>query len=890
MVLRPVVALFVVAALSCGISFAQEEIEVPPGYTLLDDMIVPLGDSSFGGPKWPGGVVPYEFDANVSTTNRGLALVAMAEWSAVANVTFVPKTTETNFLHILSSNATTSCGGSQVGMIGGQQNLTMICWTTKYVICHELGHTLGLLHEQSRSDRNTYMTINTANITAGAAANFAIDTNSVNATAYDPLSIMHYGATAFSNNGQPTITLLPPYTSFQSQIGQRNYMTTLDAQGMQARYGVAKAPQILQVNNGFLQPGANVIEIIGRRFFAGSPTSSGVQGSVVKVNGVAVPTVFVDPTTLNATINPANYPGAQHLIVEVDNPAPAGGLSNWALVHIGTPMSAGAYAITDFDSQGPRGTYTFPSPAHATGDPEFVSVNAGAAPDRQITVDYANGLGMPTTGSQYLRIPGRGTINLPLGGTVSLPGAAATANQAILRMPIGRTLGFAWDWYRNEAQNSVSYNDGFSVDLVDAAGNRVRNLLRGDTAAPTSPSGATQTRSTYGYGGQDTFNNGPQWFAADLPDGAQYLYLAITVWNGGDDSYPSEFVLDSFAVANDSVSFEGQTPCTYTVPTPLNPAFGAIGLDNASWNGAGAASNNKATVDRANGLGMPTAGNRYLRVAANGGSITPPASNLMPLPLTGANATANQVWISIPVGAEAIQFDWDFYAAETTTSAAPYIDGLNIDIVRPNGTRSVNLVSVNTQAAQVTPLTLDGGLCTDPANGAWDTGSTGAQKFAGIFGAVPAGSKLSITCWNGGDNQGSSQAVIDNIVFLRNSGAFNLRFASQAGSGSLQLTVQEGDQSGQFFFTGITTTAGSFPHGWFPGGSSFGISLSLPELFSEAGAGTVPFFGTLDQQLSNVFEIPAGVPPGLTLYAASALFTSGGQFVRSSLPVVYTTP
>lgn len=76
---------------------------------------------------------------------------------------------------------------------------------------HEIGHALGLFHEQSRPDRDEYVTIKQQNIRSGAAGNFAkysreyIDTHG---TPYDYGSIMHYRATAFSANGQPTIVPL----------------------------------------------------------------------------------------------------------------------------------------------------------------------------------------------------------------------------------------------------------------------------------------------------------------------------------------------------------------------------------------------------------------------------------------------------------------------------------------------------------------------------------------------------------------------------------------------------------------------------------------------------------------------------------------------------------
>ena len=68
---------------------------IPEGYMLIEgDIIVPEGfygpapHGTFASNLWPGGVVPYEFDANVSAPRQAAMLVAMADWEAVATVDF----------------------------------------------------------------------------------------------------------------------------------------------------------------------------------------------------------------------------------------------------------------------------------------------------------------------------------------------------------------------------------------------------------------------------------------------------------------------------------------------------------------------------------------------------------------------------------------------------------------------------------------------------------------------------------------------------------------------------------------------------------------------------------------------------------------------------------
>ena len=79
-------------------------------------------------------------------------------------------------------------------MIGGAQEMNIVNWTQKYIIAHEIGHALGLIHEHCRNDRDQYVTILLENIDAGDENNFDIEVASVPYGAYDFDSVMHYAA------------------------------------------------------------------------------------------------------------------------------------------------------------------------------------------------------------------------------------------------------------------------------------------------------------------------------------------------------------------------------------------------------------------------------------------------------------------------------------------------------------------------------------------------------------------------------------------------------------------------------------------------------------------------------------------------------------------------
>ena len=192
-------------------------------------------------PAWTGGNVFYTFDASVSPAKQKAFLDGAAEWAMFANLHFIPRTSQANYITI-RENPLLSGGQSAVGMVGGQQFLEIGpgAWS-RAVICHEIGHALGLVHEHQRSDRDSFVTILTNNILPGSEANFVKLANSLNTGAYDFLSVMHYRRDAFSVSPGVlnTIQPLPAYAQFLDLIGQQydQVLSPDDRAGLAAKYG-----------------------------------------------------------------------------------------------------------------------------------------------------------------------------------------------------------------------------------------------------------------------------------------------------------------------------------------------------------------------------------------------------------------------------------------------------------------------------------------------------------------------------------------------------------------------------------------------------------------------------------------------------------------------------
>lgn len=189
----------------------------------IDFAVVITGDQF----RWHDGIIPYTIDPNLNNQER--INIAIAHWQERTCIKFVPRSSEPNFVHFRPANGCMS----SVGMIGGQQDIGLANGCDTGRVIHEIGHAVGLFHEQSREDRDNFVKILWENIEAGKEFNF--DKHITDADDYGPYdyrSIMHYERYAFSKNGQPTIEPIQSGVN----IGQRIGLSDGDVAAVNAMY------------------------------------------------------------------------------------------------------------------------------------------------------------------------------------------------------------------------------------------------------------------------------------------------------------------------------------------------------------------------------------------------------------------------------------------------------------------------------------------------------------------------------------------------------------------------------------------------------------------------------------------------------------------------------
>jgi len=207
-------------------------------YTRFGDDIVVEGDIkietpntstfSFGVPsivgwldeprRWPDGEIPFEVESGFCCT--AILNSAIDTWESLTPIRFVNRTDEENFLRIENQGAPPRTSWSTgIGMQSGKMtvkiqaaslstdnngdgvtdanDVTIATNAITSTTIHELGHVIGLMHEHTRPDRDSFIVRNT-DCKPGIvdrwidSTNSGINNDGQRLGGYDYRSIMHY--------------------------------------------------------------------------------------------------------------------------------------------------------------------------------------------------------------------------------------------------------------------------------------------------------------------------------------------------------------------------------------------------------------------------------------------------------------------------------------------------------------------------------------------------------------------------------------------------------------------------------------------------------------------------------------------------------------------------
>jgi len=183
--------------------------------------------------RWPNNVIPYVLDNTWDARYTSVLKAVIADYQRWTCIQIKPRTSEFNYIRIQDGNS--GCN-SYAGMwscrtCNGMQpvNLGRGCHS-HHTISHELGHAIGFHHEQTRPDRDNYITVKFNNIKPQYHSQFNFQkTTSTYGVAYDYGSVMHYGEYAFSSDkwgGKRSMITKDP--AWQDKIGKAPNLSFAD--------------------------------------------------------------------------------------------------------------------------------------------------------------------------------------------------------------------------------------------------------------------------------------------------------------------------------------------------------------------------------------------------------------------------------------------------------------------------------------------------------------------------------------------------------------------------------------------------------------------------------------------------------------------------------------
>ena len=223
---------------------------------------------------WPGGIIPYVIDDDVPMRHKRAVLRGIEAWDAKTVLTFVERTTERDYLRWAVREEGGCSGAFGRGYDGGEQIMPVSpggCGVD--IELHELGHAIGIWHEQSRQDRDRYVRVFRRNIHNWGNQWDQYENDGADIGPYDYRSVMHY--TFFSedlrrHNQMPMAETIPPGMPMG---GHPEELSPGDIDSVNRLYGHQPAAWVVSTNPAGLEIVVDGIRMTAPATFDWEPDS-----------------------------------------------------------------------------------------------------------------------------------------------------------------------------------------------------------------------------------------------------------------------------------------------------------------------------------------------------------------------------------------------------------------------------------------------------------------------------------------------------------------------------------------------------------------------------------------------------------------------------------------
>ncbi|XP_048036581.1 LOW QUALITY PROTEIN: meprin A subunit beta-like [Megalobrama amblycephala] len=191
---------------------------------------------------WPT-TVPYFLDSSLEINAKGVILKAFEQFRLKTCIDFKPWSGEPNYISVFKGSGCYSMVGNR--QMGKQELSIGENCDHLGIVEHEFLHALGFWHEQSRSDRDDYVTIVWDQIEEGKERIFDLNDETVSSSlvCLMIMFLMHYGKMAFNKGNKPTIVTKIP--EFLDVIGQSMEFSDSDLLKLNRLYNCTRTSTFL---------------------------------------------------------------------------------------------------------------------------------------------------------------------------------------------------------------------------------------------------------------------------------------------------------------------------------------------------------------------------------------------------------------------------------------------------------------------------------------------------------------------------------------------------------------------------------------------------------------------------------------------------------------------